>query len=433
LSFAGTASDAEDGALAATRFTWRIDLHHDQHVHPMMQDLTGVSSGSWTVPSVGHVETNIWFRVHLMVTDSGGLTSSTFVDVHPVVAQLTFDTSPPGLQITLDGQPFGSPMSASSVVGVKRDIGVVSPQTLDGKTYSFSSWSDGGSALHTITTPSSNASYTATFTETSGFNAEYYDNMDLTALALTRVDATIDFDWRTGSPDSALGANTFSARWTGTVVPQFTETYTFHTVSDDGIRLWVDGTQVIDNWTNHASTENTATIALTAGQSYSIKLEYFENGGGAVAKLHWSSPSLTRRAVTAGGAVTPQPTKLSIASSSSSGAFQTAPALSHDNSETTRFCNDGTLGTASITYTLSEAKSISTLRLLMYKGSSRTYPLHISVGSTLVFSGSTARSTGYWEQTFSPVTGSTVTVTLSGLNSTNSHWFSIWEAEIFGQ
>jgi glucose/arabinose dehydrogenase len=432
LSFAGTASDSEDGALGASRFTWRIDLHHDQHTHPMMQDLAGVSSGSWTVPDTGHVETNIWFRVHLKVTDSGGLSSSTFVDVNPVVAQLTLNTSPAGLQVTLDGQPAVSPLSASSVVGMKRNIGVISPQTLNGKTYAFSSWSDGGAALHTVTTPTNSSTYTATFSETTGFSAEYYNNMDLTALALTRADATIDFDWGTGSPGAAIVADTFSARWTGTVVPQLTETYTFYTVSDDGIRLWVNGNLVIDNWTNHASTENTATVALSAGQSYSIKLEYFENGGGAVAKLHWSSPSLTRRAVTAGGAVTPQPTEQSIASSSS-GAFQTAPALSHDDSETTRYCNDGTLSTASITYALGSSKSISKVRLFMYNGSFRTYPLRISVGSTVVFTGSTATSPNYWERTFTPVVGNTVTVTMTGLNSSNSNWFSIWEAQIFGQ
>jgi hypothetical protein len=53
----------------------------------------------------------------------------------------------------------------------------------------------------------------------------------------------------------------------------------------------VNGQQIINNWTNHASTENSGTISLTAGQRYDIRMEYFENGGLAVAKLSWSSAS----------------------------------------------------------------------------------------------------------------------------------------------
>ncbi|MES1185826.1 MAG: PA14 domain-containing protein, partial [Myxococcales bacterium] len=297
LTFAGTATDAEDGTLPASAFTWRIDLHHDQHVHPALQDTSGAKSGSWAIPSTGHTETTVFYRVTLTVKDSSGLTSSTFVDVVPVVRQITLNTVPAGLTVTLDGQPFTAPLTADSVVGVQRDIGVSSPQSLSGKTYGFSAWSDAGAATHTITTPASNTTYTATFKEASGFTAEYYDNQNLTGLFATRSDASIDFDWSTGAPISGMGADTFSVRWTGSTVPQFSETYTFHTVSDDGVRLWVNGTLVIDNWTDHGPAENAATMALVAGQSYSIKMEYYENAGGAVARLHWSSPSTPRRPV----------------------------------------------------------------------------------------------------------------------------------------
>jgi hypothetical protein len=395
-----------------------------------MQNLAGVKSGSWAIPNTGHTETNIFYRVHLTVTDSGGLSSSTSVDVMPVVRQLTLATAPTGLQVTLDGQPFTAPLTADSVVGVQRVIGVTSPQTLAGKTYAFSGWSDAGAATHTITTPAANNTYTATFVETTGFTGQYYDNLNLTGLITTRADAAIDFDWGTGAPATGVGADTFSVRWAGTVVPQFTETYTFYTVSDDGVRLWVNDALVIDNWTNHAPTENTANMALVAGQSYSIRMEYYENGGGAVARLHWSSPSLSRRAVTAssggsGGALT-------IASSSSAGSFQMPPGQAHDGNDATRYANDGSLATASLTFTLASSVSVSRVRLLMYNGATRTYPIRISVGSTVVFTGNTSLGSGYWETSFAAVTGNSVTVTMTGLNSSGSNWFSIWEAQLFG-
>jgi hypothetical protein len=61
--------------------------------------------------------------------------------------------------------------------------------------------------------------------------------------------------------------------------------------------LWVNGQLIIDNWTNHALTENRATIALVAGQAYTIKLEYFESGGGAVVRLLWSSRLMPKAVV----------------------------------------------------------------------------------------------------------------------------------------
>ena len=114
-----------------------------------------------------------------------------------------------------------------------------------------------GTATATQTsTPTSTPTYTPTptFTNTptptptstpggvcNGLNGEYYDNINLTALRLTRVDSTVDFDWGTGSPDASIGADTFSVRWTGQVVPLYSQTYTFYTTSDDGVRLWVNG------------------------------------------------------------------------------------------------------------------------------------------------------------------------------------------------
>ena len=78
----------------------------------------------------------------------------------------------------------------------------------------------------------------------------------------------------TAPPDPSIANTTYSARWSGKVTPKTSETYTFYTTSDDGVRLWVNGTQIINNWTDHGPTENSGTIALTAGTPYDLKLEY---------------------------------------------------------------------------------------------------------------------------------------------------------------
>src|SRR5260370_33379218 len=124
-----------------------------------------------------------------------------------------------------------------------------------------------------------------------GLRGEYSWSQDLTNTALVRTDATRDFDGGQCSPDPSIGGDNFSVRWTGTVTPRFSETYTFYTNADDGTRLWINGQLLIDDWTVHAPRQMQGTITLQAGQPVSLKLEYFEQAMGAVVQLRWSSTS----------------------------------------------------------------------------------------------------------------------------------------------
>jgi glucose/arabinose dehydrogenase len=300
VSYAGSGSDPEDGSLPGSALTWRVDFHHADHVHPFIAPTSGSTSGSFVVPTTGHTEADVFYRIVLTARDSAGLTTTTSRDVQPRTVQITLNTVPAGLTLRLDAQPQPTPLTFTGVVGVQRALEAPSPQTLGGRTYEFVSWSDGGAQAHTISTPATNTTYTATFREVSGgdgLSATYYDNPDLTGPAVSRVDGPVDFVWGTGSPAPEIAADTFSARWVGTVQPPTTGTYTFYTDSDDGVRLWVNGTQVVDNWTDHSRTENSGTVALTAGVRYRIRMEFYENGGDAVARLLWSGPSVAKAAV----------------------------------------------------------------------------------------------------------------------------------------
>ncbi|WP_164010698.1 PQQ-dependent sugar dehydrogenase [Pyxidicoccus trucidator] len=300
IAFSASATDAEDGVLPASAFTWRVDFHHAEHLHPFMPPTSGMRSGSFTVPNTGETASDVWYRIHLTVKDSSGATHAVFRDVSPRKVALTLDTQPPGLKVTLDGQPVPTPGTVLSVVGVLRSLGVVSPQVKDGVTYGFSSWAHGAPAQHDVATPAVDTRYTAVFTPTTttpGLRAEYFDGPDFTGTKLERVDPTVDFRWSSGAPAASMGVDTFSVRWTGSLVPQYSETYTLYTQSNDGVRLWVDGRLLIDNWTHHDTTENSATVVLQAGRAHALRMEFYEHTGVANARLFWSSAHQAKQVI----------------------------------------------------------------------------------------------------------------------------------------
>ena len=238
ITYAGTGIDPEDGSLTGANFTWRVDFQHETHVHPFIPDTSGSQGGSFQVPTTGHVAADVWYRIHLTVTDSGGLSHSTFRDVTPRTSAVTLATNIPGLQLRLDSQPVSAPHTVTSVVGIERDLDAPSPQIVGGTTYEFVSWSDGGAQSHAISTPASETTYTATYSEApglpgglvgywafnegtgsvandasgNGYNGTLQHGPTWTTSAACRVGGCLSFD---GSNDYVRVAHTAELRITG--------------------------------------------------------------------------------------------------------------------------------------------------------------------------------------------------------------------------
>lgn len=127
-----------------------------------------------------------------------------------------------------------------------------------------------------------------------GLHGAYFTHTDLESdgahdgATVSRLDATVNFNWGLGSPAPAIPAGSYSARWTGTVQPYRSGACTFTVTADDGARLWVDGTLVIDAWTMHAATAASGTITLQAGHQYPIRLEYYNGFALGSCVLSWS-------------------------------------------------------------------------------------------------------------------------------------------------
>ncbi len=126
----------------------------------------------------------------------------------------------------------------------------------------------------------------------SGLKAEFWNNTTFPGTpAVTRTDPTVNYAWRfSGSPAASIGTDNFSGRWTGSIEPRYSERYTFTAVSDDTVRLWIDGQLVIDNATPHGPAVDQGSVTLAAGR-HDIRLEQTEQGGEAYLKLIWSSPN----------------------------------------------------------------------------------------------------------------------------------------------
>ena len=125
----------------------------------------------------------------------------------------------------------------------------------------------------------------------------YYDGRNFDGKRVARKDATIDFDWGNDAPLPGFGADSFSIRWTGELRVEHSGTYRFTTECDDGVRLWLDDQQIIDQWHDTAPAFYSGEIELQGGRTYKLRMDYYENGGGALARLYWEPPGTGDRRV----------------------------------------------------------------------------------------------------------------------------------------
>jgi hypothetical protein len=162
ISFAGSATDAQDGTLPASALSWELLVQHcpaNCHQH-VVQSFDGVAGGSFTAPDHEYPS---YLELRLTATDSGGLTSTSTLRLDPRTVLLTFRTNPGAMRVAVNGSAATATFSRTVIVGSTNTISAISPQTKGGKTYVFVSWSDGGAQTHSIVAPASPATYTARF------------------------------------------------------------------------------------------------------------------------------------------------------------------------------------------------------------------------------------------------------------------------------
>lgn len=160
----GQATDAEDGDITGSRLSWKVILHHGAHTHPYLASTSG-QEVRITMPApedLAATKTS-YLEVFLTATDSRGLSRTVSRKVYPALVDVTFRTDPTGLKLKVNGVTFTAPRIFTSWKGYKFNANAFAQTTTAGMAATFHSWSDGGAASHTITTPTSPTIYTARF------------------------------------------------------------------------------------------------------------------------------------------------------------------------------------------------------------------------------------------------------------------------------
>ncbi len=289
ISFAGSASDY-DQEIKSDALTWDLLIHHcpsNCHVHPS-GEWSGVSSGSFVAPDHEYPS---FLELRLTAVDRGGLSASTSVYLQPEPAQIAVASNPPGLVIDVDSVSTPAPYTSTVIAGSQVALNAPTAQVLNGHAYTFASWSDGGAANRLVTAPpNGTASYQANFTDggcaPGFFTAQYFPNKTWKApAAAVRCEPAIAYDWGTGAPPGIpVGPDNFSVRWTGAITTP-AGPRNFWLSAADGVRLTVDGVQVIGAMhAQEPAASYSKRVQLGAGE-HSVVLDYKELTGTKLVRL----------------------------------------------------------------------------------------------------------------------------------------------------
>ncbi|GIF71228.1 PQQ-dependent sugar dehydrogenase [Asanoa siamensis] len=187
VSFTGHATDPQQGTLPASALHWQLLMQHcypdgSCHTHNV-QEWDGVAGGTFNAPD--H-EFPSYLELKLTATDSGGLSHTVTRRLDPRHVDLTFQSNPPGLQLSVNGVLVTTPATHTVLAGSTNSISAPTPQS----GYAFDRWSDNGAATHVVVAPDNPTTYTATYESTGGGGGGAYEVSDSTGQPFVGAAAT---------------------------------------------------------------------------------------------------------------------------------------------------------------------------------------------------------------------------------------------------
>lgn len=343
IKFSGVGEDKEDGILEGTSLNWKIDFHHGTHTHPAVLSHLG-NSGTYVVPFIGETSDNVWYRIYLTATDKNGFSKRVYHDVFPNKSTVLVKTEPEGFDMTLEGKMFVGDTSFVSVAGLQRSVHTNLIQKRGEKLFAFDGWGkDGNDPDFYFKVSLNDTTITAHFSEVvfsegEGLKISYFDDHEkfLNNLPDSTSIGNINFDWGLQSP-KGMPVNNFFIRSEGFLVPFVSGSHHFTVESSDGIRLWVNNEQLIDDWENNQSKSSSGSIYLEKGEYYPVNLEHFDASDEASVKLQWSMSGFEKEVILqsqlASIMITPEEPELELEQEQEDGSVVTGTlnSVSSDN------------------------------------------------------------------------------------------------------
>jgi glucose/arabinose dehydrogenase len=164
ITLSGTATDAEDGSLPPSSLSWMVTQHHNTHTHPYVPPTAG-NNVTFQAPAPEDLAatTTSYLSIHLTATDSHGASSTITRTLQPRLVNVTLESVPSGLSLSVNGTTVTSPRTITSWDKYALALNAVTQRDASATPWLFSTWSDGGAAAHTIVTPATATTVTATF------------------------------------------------------------------------------------------------------------------------------------------------------------------------------------------------------------------------------------------------------------------------------
>ena len=294
IAFSGMGIDQEDDTLSPQQLTWTINFHHNEHYHPSIGPVNGIFGSSFVPPVTAETDTQVWYRINLTATDSDGLSNTVFQDVLPQKQKVAL-LGPEGIPVNMDGLIIPLPASVATVNGILRTIQAPVSHVIRDTFFLFDHWKGKSNSNIIVKSFRSDESLEVVYHSIplgtgSGLLGSYYGSIsNVPSEPLQqRVDSVIDFVWEDNPNVKGIPKDRFMVVWTGYIEPILSGSYTIKTFTDDGLRLWIKDSLIIDAWKSRRSTQDRAQVALQRGNRYPIILQYFEDLSQAVVQLHWS-------------------------------------------------------------------------------------------------------------------------------------------------
>lgn len=300
IHFAASVTDADQQTVPLADWTWEITFHHDAHSHPALSPVSGINNGYYIVDVFGEVDTNVFYRIHLTAIDSSGLNRESSIDVLPIKTTLQVQSTPPGVEVSIDGSYHTTNYDLRSVQNLNRTLQFPAYQVIGDSLYQFVEWHDSQDTLTRVFSaqPSTvSATYNALleyhpsypiqgnldiFTGTNP-NRQFYGSKSVSRIK-ENWDITNPYIWDV----PAFPDDYWAAHWEGSTVAPVSDWYTFYLFHDSRASLWVNGNLLIDHSVVSYLRDDTARIWLNGGDSIHLEVDYDHFEYVARVELDWS-------------------------------------------------------------------------------------------------------------------------------------------------